>query len=844
MIYMRGVLILLLIMLLSACEGSSGGLSDSDSHSRLEMTSIQVTPSTFELLYGTTRQLTATANHGDGSTRDITGETSQITWLSSNEEIASIDENGFVTAKNTGQASFYAVLNEGGVSSNAAQATILENQLREITLSIAGESLPKGVKRQLNATGLLDNGSTLDLSAQVTYSFDSVYVFVDGKGELSALAITPDTTPVIASLNGITSNPLAVRVNTAELASLSLVATNTEGFTRQSPLLINLVGHYSDGSQQILSYSPDVTWQLDESQLTLDVARGMIALIGNTNDPLEIKASFQGLASNPLTVTPSEAILQAINLEHGCELPLPKGLTCQLKALGQFSDNSTADLTYLVDWQSEDPSIFTVTPKNTRDSGLLTAVSPGSSLVKLSYEGINTELMVEITEGVLNALSITGSANIEYNRTGIQFSATGHYSDGTHDVTDSVTWASSAPAVATVSNEAGYGKGRVTATNIGRATISAHLNGVEASFEVTVTDPNAVLSLETETPFTQLANSSSLTELLGVYGMREDGSRINLTYDSLVTCSSSDPAVVNVENTTPCRMTAVADSGTADVIVEFPDDNNPGQNVRATHTLEAVPATMTGFTLGLHNGDDLQDISLRPEAMIEIHGHQWYSSGQKLTTAATLSIAAPAHGATVRTSWFSGAGSNIVLVGAARGEPYTLTVNGYQNVNGTRWDAPALTLHVEDPSKNSNISCYSDLQVGLKKYTCPASPNTSITYDYSAEATHNAGYQSSFIPESKYYHLHHQQAVDYCKILGGRLPTLAEMVEIFDTHDGNTSQPNRLYSRYGYPASVSYWTADTVANDPLAAKSIAMHNKTAVDRNKSEANQYAICRID
>ena len=54
-----------------------------------------------------------------------------------------------------------------------------------------------------------------------------------------------------------------------------------------------------------------------------------------------------------------------------------------------------------------------------------------------------------------------------------QFTATGHYSDGsTQDLTDSVTWASSSSGTATVSNTAGS-QGEVTAVADGATTITA-----------------------------------------------------------------------------------------------------------------------------------------------------------------------------------------------------------------------------------------------------------------------------------------------------------------------------------------------------------------------------------
>jgi hypothetical protein len=66
-----------------------------------------------------------------------------------------------------------------------------------------------------------------------------------------------------------------------------------------------------------------------------------------------------------------------------------------------------------------------------------------------------------------------------------QLSAIGHYSDGSmHDVTAAVTWASSAPSVATV-NTAGL----LTAVADGTADITATLSGKTATLGISVSGP-------------------------------------------------------------------------------------------------------------------------------------------------------------------------------------------------------------------------------------------------------------------------------------------------------------------------------------------------------------------
>jgi hypothetical protein len=68
----------------------------------------------------------------------------------------------------------------------------------------------------------------------------------------------------------------------------------------------------------------------------------------------------------------------------------------------------------------------------------------------------------------------------------LQFTATGHYSDGTtQPLTEEVTWSSSSLGVATISNANGS-RGIATGVSMGTTTIGATLAGVTGSTSLQV----------------------------------------------------------------------------------------------------------------------------------------------------------------------------------------------------------------------------------------------------------------------------------------------------------------------------------------------------------------------
>jgi hypothetical protein len=124
-----------------------------------------------------------------------------------------------------------------------------------------------------------------------------------------------------------------------------------------------------------------------------------------------------------------------------------------------------------------------------------------------------------------------------------QFTATGMFSDGTtQDLTESATWASSDPSVATISNAAGS-RGLATGVAVGTTEISAQSGAVIGTTTLTVTDATLV-SIEV-TP-TNPSVPAGRTQQFTATGTFSDGTTLELTESA--TCATSDPTVPTISN--------------------------------------------------------------------------------------------------------------------------------------------------------------------------------------------------------------------------------------------------------------------------------------------------------
>lgn len=242
-----------------------------------------------------------------------------------------------------------------------------------------------------------------------------------------------------------------------------------------------------------------------------------------------------GGVSNSTTDTGKHAVvtLQSIQVSSSTS-PLAAGLPGQFTATGSYSDGSTQDLTKSAAWSSSNSSVATVS-----GNGLAQAMSQGSCVITATQGSTSGKLSLTVAPPLLTSITV-GTANpaIAAGLTG-QFTATGNYSDNSSkNLGNSVTWSSSKPAIAIISNS-----GVVTAKSQGSAIISATSGSVSGTATLTVGSPTLV-SITVSSVSSSVG--AGLTDQFTAAGIYSDGSSQNLT--SGVAWSVSNSAVATISN--------------------------------------------------------------------------------------------------------------------------------------------------------------------------------------------------------------------------------------------------------------------------------------------------------
>jgi len=166
------------------------------------------------------------------------------------------------------------------------------------------------------------------------------------------------------------------------------------------------------------------------------------------------------------------------------------GTDQQFTATGMYADNSSRDLTTFVFWDSSSTLVATIS-NAANSNGLATAVANGSTTITATHSGVSSFATLTVSTATLTSIDVTPvNPSVLVNGTQ-QFTATGHYSDGTTAIltqSTNLTWSSSDTSIATIANTPTFKKGKATGVSPGAVIIQARevLSSVTGTTTLTV----------------------------------------------------------------------------------------------------------------------------------------------------------------------------------------------------------------------------------------------------------------------------------------------------------------------------------------------------------------------
>ncbi|WP_077369466.1 Ig-like domain-containing protein [Anaerosalibacter sp. Marseille-P3206] len=517
--------------------------------------SVSLDKSTLNLEIGKSENLTATVNPSDATNQNIT-------WSSSDEKVATVDESGKVTAIAAGTATI-TVTTEDGIKTTTCEVTVTEPKILVESVSLDKSTLNLEIGKSENLTATVNPSDATNQN--ITWSSSNQEVAtVDEYGKVTAIAAgtatitvtTEDGSKTATCEVTVTEPKILVESVSLDKSTLNLEIGKTETLTAtvNPENATNKKVNWSSSDEKVAT--------VDESGTVTAIAVGTATITVTTKD---------GSKTATCEVTVPEAKPEPIPDPKPEPVPEPTEVKVESVSL----DKSTLDLEIgkietltatvnpenatnkKVNWSSSDEKVATVD-----GSGKVTAIAAGTVTITVTTEDGSKTAICEVTvpepkPTVVKVESVSldkETLDLEINKTETLI-ATVSPSDVTNK---KVTWSSSDVKVATVDES-----GKVTAIAAGTATITVTTeDGIKtATCEVTVTEPKILVesvSLDKSTLNLEIGKTETLTATVNPE---------NAT-NKKVNWSSSDVKVATVDGSG--KVTAIA-AGTATITVTTED---------------------------------------------------------------------------------------------------------------------------------------------------------------------------------------------------------------------------------------------------------------------------------
>ena len=333
--------------------------------------SITLNLSKTDMIEGESMQLTATVSPDNATDKSVA-------WISSDEAVATVNENGIVTAVAAGSATITAKTANGlgATCTVTVKAKVID--VASITLNVDKAELVEGTTTQLTATVTPDNAT--DQSVTWSSSDESV-AKVDANGLVKGITVGPATITATTA-NGLKATcTVTVKAKVIDIASITLnvdKAELVEGTTTQLTATIS-PDNATDKS---------VTWSSSDEAVATVNADGLVTAVAAGSAIITAKTANGLAATCAVTVKAKVVATESITLNMD-KAELVEGTATQLTAT-VTPDNATDKS---VIWSSSDEAVATVNA-----NGLVTAVAAGSATITATTaNGLKATCAVTVT---------------------------------------------------------------------------------------------------------------------------------------------------------------------------------------------------------------------------------------------------------------------------------------------------------------------------------------------------------------------------------------------------------------------------------------------------------------
>lgn len=519
----------------------------------------------------------------------------KITWTTTDEKIALVDQEGNVMAIKEGSVIVTAML-EG----KKAECRVNVDYIRAESIQISHSEVT------------LYKGSTITLTANiypdnVTYdnyqwhSSNPSVATVDDSGTVNAVGA--GTADITVSLEGITATCHILVV--VPVSSLSL---NKSSLKLQIGSAETLVASIlpSDATDKT------VTWESSDTSVATVDGNGQVTAIGGGAATISARAGAKVALCNVTVPFPVEHI----TLSHS-EVSLYVGRVLQLSA-SVYPQNAEYDT---IEWNSTNPDVASVS-----SNGAVTAKSKGTATITASCNGVTAQCVIT----VLNALK---GLSFEFGELSIFTGCSEQLSlildpvDAT--LRSAIVWSSSDNSTVSVSD-----KGVITGLQSGSAWVTAQVDGCHAECLINVRDKVTGLVLNKEFVTMKKGDSFQLSYQVIPSGANPEG-------DLFWTSSNPDVAIVNNNG----KVDAIAE-GEAIITISLNESISASCKITVVIPVSSIQINQSSVTLNKGKTAQLSAVVL-PLNATDNHVN-WGSDNPQVATVSNSGLVTAVSGGTTK----------------------------------------------------------------------------------------------------------------------------------------------------------------------------------------------------
>jgi uncharacterized protein YjdB len=399
------------------------------------------------------------------------------------------------------------------------------SSIASVALSPAAVSGKPGQSVALTASVTTTTGGQ-DSSATIKWVSSNPAIATVSDGGMVRL-VAAGSAQISATAGTVTAVAVATCSQSPAPVATVRVTPNTASLTPGQYTPLTAVALDSMGNQ--LTGQP-ITWTSSNTSIATVSSSGIVTAVAVGAAVITATSGSVSGVSHVTVAAASPAPVASVTVSPA-STSLTVGGTAQLSATDKDANGNVLG-GRSVTWSSSNSSAATVST-----GGEVTAVAAGSATITATSGGKTGTATVSVSAAAVASVKVTPATSSLTPGQTVQLTATAYDGSGNALTGRSVTWSSSAAAVATVS-----GSGLVTAATVGTAKITATIGGQSGSSSITVGPaPVAAVSV---TP-TQASIGVGGTQQLAAKATSASGTTVSgVTY----TWSSSNSGMASVSS--------------------------------------------------------------------------------------------------------------------------------------------------------------------------------------------------------------------------------------------------------------------------------------------------------